>query len=60
MNKKEFLSWKKQAIKLQKKDCCKYWIKMWFEKIGKAIRDTDGGCFDYCPECSKKFKDLDI
>jgi len=50
---------KKESIGLQKKDCCKYWIKMWFDKIAKAIRNTDGGEWNYCAECGKKFKRLD-
>ncbi len=49
----------KQLIKRQNKPCCKYWITMWIKKIAKAIKDTNGGEFNYCPECRKHFKSID-
>jgi len=49
---------KKDTIDLQKNECCKYWITIWFDKIADAIHDTEGGHLKYCPECATKFKTL--
>jgi len=50
----------KELIDLQKKECCKYWIRAWVEGICDRVagpkRSEGGGCFIYCPDCGVKFE----
>jgi len=45
-----------KIVDKQQRPCCKYWISLFFEKIRKQMKNTGGGEFKYCPECSKLFK----
>ena len=49
---------KEHMINNQPKPCCKYWIGLYYDGIMKLMKNTEGGHFKKCPECGKKFIEM--